>query len=361
VPVAVDVNRHAVLMTMIDGVPLTQRYRLREPGRVYRQCIDQLSNLAARGLVHCDFNEFNIMVNEDEDITIIDFPQMVSTRHPNAEELFVRDLKCLHKFFLRRYDYRAEEDDEGREDPAFRDVAVGGVGRGEGADVERSLDVSLRASGFSQDAVKELDAHVEATRKDKEEEEEEEEEGGVESDDDDDDDEEDRFGFVERGEEEVEGADAGYDPEADAAAAAAIARLYAGGKPPAVIDDDDDTAAADDAAADDDAADDDDAFDAEASPPRRAPAPAPSVASARLRRRAPTDASGSQFSCRSRADLGNDPDIVRDKLKRQAARKNARPGAAHNKPAGTRNHTKDKGGRRGAKHHAFKYNPNDQA
>jgi RIO kinase 2 len=38
------------------------------------------------GLIHCDLNEFNVMVGLDETVTMIDFPQMVSTAHPNAEE-----------------------------------------------------------------------------------------------------------------------------------------------------------------------------------------------------------------------------------------------------------------------------------
>ena len=125
VPVAVDVNRHAVLMSIVDGSPLTQvgPSRLKDGvANVYRQCVDQLENMARHGLVHCDYNEFNIMVDtESTDITVIDFPQMVSTKHPNAEELFDRDLKCLHKFFLRRFDYRAAEDDDGRSRGERRD------------------------------------------------------------------------------------------------------------------------------------------------------------------------------------------------------------------------------------------------
>ena len=39
---------------------------------------------AEHGLVHGDFNEFNLMANEEEEITVIDFPQMTSTTHPNA-------------------------------------------------------------------------------------------------------------------------------------------------------------------------------------------------------------------------------------------------------------------------------------
>ena len=64
-------------------------------------------------------------------------------------------------------------------------------------------------------------------------------------------------------------------------------------------------------------------------------------------------ARSSTFSTRSRADIGNDPDLVRAKLKRQAAGKKTKIGAA--KPAGTRNHTKDRGGKRGSKGHQCKY------
>lgn len=50
---------------------------------------DELMNLVIRfadsGVIHGDFNEFNIMLTEDEKPVIIDFPQMVSTLHPNAE------------------------------------------------------------------------------------------------------------------------------------------------------------------------------------------------------------------------------------------------------------------------------------
>jgi len=31
------------------------------------------------GLIHSDFNEFNLIIGDDEKMTIIDFPQMVST------------------------------------------------------------------------------------------------------------------------------------------------------------------------------------------------------------------------------------------------------------------------------------------
>lgn len=50
---------------------------------------DELMNLIVRfadsGVIHGDFNEFNIMLREGEKPVIIDFPQMMSTVHPNAE------------------------------------------------------------------------------------------------------------------------------------------------------------------------------------------------------------------------------------------------------------------------------------
>lgn len=58
-----------------------------------------LAHLATLGLVHCDFNEFNLLIDDNEHITIIDFPQMVSVRHPNAQELFYRDVDSIIRFF----------------------------------------------------------------------------------------------------------------------------------------------------------------------------------------------------------------------------------------------------------------------
>lgn len=37
------------------------------------------------GLIHSDFNEFNLMVDEQQVVTVIDFPQMVSISHRNAQ------------------------------------------------------------------------------------------------------------------------------------------------------------------------------------------------------------------------------------------------------------------------------------
>jgi RIO kinase 2 len=59
---------------------------LRHPDRVYLTCMKLIVKLAEHGLIHGDFNEFNLLITDDEEVTMIDFPQMVSTDHANAQE-----------------------------------------------------------------------------------------------------------------------------------------------------------------------------------------------------------------------------------------------------------------------------------
>lgn len=69
------------------------------PDKVYKNLIDLIIQLAEHGLVHGDFNEFNLMIDDDEKVTMIDFPQMISTSHPNAKFYFERDIKCIQTYF----------------------------------------------------------------------------------------------------------------------------------------------------------------------------------------------------------------------------------------------------------------------
>ncbi|KAJ2365215.1 Serine/threonine-protein kinase rio2 [Coemansia sp. RSA 2610] len=95
--------------------------------------MDLIVRLAKHGLIHGDFNEFNILVRTDGSPVLIDFPQMVSTSHPNAEMYFNRDVDCIRTFFKRRYGY---------ESVLFPKFALN-------RDKEFDLDVKVAASGFS--------------------------------------------------------------------------------------------------------------------------------------------------------------------------------------------------------------------
>jgi len=73
-PTPFDGNRHGIVMSLVKAYPMVSIKGLSEPEVVYHKLIDQIINFAEHGLVHGDFNEFNLMIDDDEEITVIDFP-----------------------------------------------------------------------------------------------------------------------------------------------------------------------------------------------------------------------------------------------------------------------------------------------
>ncbi|KAK7194252.1 Rio2, N-terminal/RIO1 family/Phosphotransferase enzyme family [Novymonas esmeraldas] len=103
VPKPIDQNRHALLMELVPGTLLNNITELGDASKVYRRALELMVRLAEVGLIHGDFNEFNLMITDDQRVVVIDFPQMISTNHPNASELFDRDVHNLANFFHRRF------------------------------------------------------------------------------------------------------------------------------------------------------------------------------------------------------------------------------------------------------------------
>ncbi|KAK3202625.1 hypothetical protein GRF29_154g207655 [Pseudopithomyces chartarum] len=154
VPEPLGQNRHTVVMGLIDAFPMRQISTVGEPAALYAELLSLIVRLAQYGLIHGDFNEFNILVEEkvakDDSVTliptIIDFPQMVSISHPNAEYYFDRDVACIKRFFDRRFGFTSDEPG-----PFFKDSTKTLVKR---------LDVEVEASGFSKKMAKELDMYM---------------------------------------------------------------------------------------------------------------------------------------------------------------------------------------------------------
>lgn len=165
VPKAVDCNRHCVIMALVPGYPLVQVKELQNPDIVFETVIGLIVRLAEHGLIHCDFNEFNIMIDDDEKVTMIDFPQMVSVSHRNAQMYFDRDVECIFKFFRKRFKltYELQLDEVDGKDvdtkensrPSFSSIL-------KNAD---SLDIELSASGFTKKDQEELERFIEGTSK----------------------------------------------------------------------------------------------------------------------------------------------------------------------------------------------------
>lgn len=114
------------------------------PG-LYARLMQLIGELAELGLIHGDFNEFNLMLTRDENNlpvpVIIDFPQMVSVDHSEGRFYFERDVECLRVFFAKRFGFKNE--DGAIAEPVWEEImekrALGD---------KKRLDVELRASGY---------------------------------------------------------------------------------------------------------------------------------------------------------------------------------------------------------------------
>lgn len=114
------------------------------PG-LYVHLMKLIDQLASYGLIHGDFNEFNLLltrptpsVPNQPRVTpiIIDFPQMVSIDHENAEYYFNRDVECIRTFFAKRFHF---VNDCGLFEAKWENVV---------RDEVNKLDVELKASGY---------------------------------------------------------------------------------------------------------------------------------------------------------------------------------------------------------------------
>jgi RIO-like serine/threonine protein kinase len=218
-PTPIAHNRHIVAMSLVRGMPLYQIFpkqlSVEQAADIYEQSIGMAARLAQHGLVHCDLNEFNVLVDlsgvqsmatagddpyvrhsgqtvapeksvgmlskpaweqslEAGDkvveampepvarlengepkpiVTLIDFPQMISTKHPNAKELYDRDLGCLRRFFELKLLCTIPDD-----------LTAGTVWESlvesdsDAVDAEK-LDAQLRASGYSKDMKNDLELY----------------------------------------------------------------------------------------------------------------------------------------------------------------------------------------------------------
>lgn len=114
------------------------------PG-LYVRLMELIAQLASYGLIHGDFNEFNLLLTRPERTdknqprvapVIIDFPQMVSIDHENAEYYFNRDVECIRTFFAKRFHFT--------NDSGLFEAKWDNIVRDEG----NKLDVELKASGY---------------------------------------------------------------------------------------------------------------------------------------------------------------------------------------------------------------------
>ncbi|KAJ5620416.1 Serine/threonine-protein kinase rio2 [Penicillium lagena] len=172
VPEPIAQNRHTIVMSLIDAFPLRQISKVPRPAELYSELMDIILELARFGLIHGDFNEFNILIKEEEDPNakgkapanaddendenirlvpvLIDFPQMVSIDHVNAEMYFDRDVNCIKRYFQRKFHFVSDVPG-----PFFADAKKNML-----KNPGKRLDVEVEASGFSRKMARELEAYM---------------------------------------------------------------------------------------------------------------------------------------------------------------------------------------------------------
>ena len=131
IPAPIDFNRHCIVMELVEGTLLQNVVEVEDPANLFDQLMDLILRFAAVGVIHGDFNEFNIMIMDDGSPIVIDFPQMVSTGHRDAKYFFDRDVTGVRDFFRRRFNYESMEapcfEDIHRTDAMDAEVAASGV------------------------------------------------------------------------------------------------------------------------------------------------------------------------------------------------------------------------------------------
>jgi RIO kinase 2 len=104
VPEPLSQNRHAVAMGIIEGAELAKWREISKPEKVLKEVLRNVKKAYLKaGVVHADLSEYNIILKPNTHILIIDWPQYVMADHPNAQQLLMRDVRNVLKYFSRKY------------------------------------------------------------------------------------------------------------------------------------------------------------------------------------------------------------------------------------------------------------------
>jgi len=102
VPKPIKQNRHVIVMSIIEGAELYY-LEILNPRKILDEILLNIKKAyRVAGIIHADLSPYNIIVQLDEHILIIDWPQYVTVKHPNAEQLLQRDVQNVLRFFRQK-------------------------------------------------------------------------------------------------------------------------------------------------------------------------------------------------------------------------------------------------------------------
>jgi len=108
VPEPIALDRHVLVMGLIDGVELANVADIAEPETVLDDVLENIKRSRQLGIVHADLSEHNVIVKPSGEVLIIDWPQWIPTNHRNAQELLERDVTNILKYFGRKFSLKRD-------------------------------------------------------------------------------------------------------------------------------------------------------------------------------------------------------------------------------------------------------------
>jgi RIO kinase 2 len=109
VPKPISQNRHAIVMGIIEGAELIHFDEIPDPRKTLEETLGHMRNAYVKaGVIHGDLSEYNIILQPNGKVLIIDWPQFVNKSQPNAEDLLRRDVETVMKFFNRRFGLKTD-------------------------------------------------------------------------------------------------------------------------------------------------------------------------------------------------------------------------------------------------------------
>jgi len=104
VPRPIFHNRHVIVMSFIDGVLLAEIINLKKPEKLLNKILDFIYiSYMDYNIIHSDLSEFNIMLTDEKNFLIFDFPQWISNEHPQYIYYLKRDIINILNFFSRKF------------------------------------------------------------------------------------------------------------------------------------------------------------------------------------------------------------------------------------------------------------------
>jgi len=104
VPKPIKQNRHVVVMSMIEGAELYHCQELSNSQAVLKEILTNIRKAYRDAyIIHADLSPYNIIFQPNQHILIIDWPQYVTIKHPNAQQLLKRDLQNVLRYFQRKH------------------------------------------------------------------------------------------------------------------------------------------------------------------------------------------------------------------------------------------------------------------